>query len=236
MTRARWKRSRALEAIQEADRRGGELASLALEFEWIARLNATSRALRDYLQSVLADGEALRQGPESHLRRMLDLVLAEKHVLFGVGDEQWNFAVYLHDPVGDVLTCRVCRRPLREEEEAAHRDWKPGEGHVGMAWQRGEELIASDSTDPQVEPFFRAPGAKFRNDDARRYRSIASVPIAMAGARPLGVLVATSDRMGRFVPKAVGSIDHVEPLRLLSSALAMMLHLAQLYEGKESGV
>lgn len=220
--------SRALEAIDAAAIREDEIQELAVDFRWIARLYATARALREYLESLLADGEALRRDIDVHLTRLLDLVIAEKHVLFDIGDEQWNFAIYVYEPERDILVCKVCRRPLRDEENGLHREWRPGEGHTGMAWQRREELVASDANDPQVEPLFRAKGEKFREEDPIRYRSLASIPIAVADANPLGVLVATSDKIGRFMPDAPRN-DPVEPLRLLASALATMMHAARLH-------
>ena len=105
----------------------------------------------------MPDGGKLAQGLHSHIARMLDLVLAEKGALMGIGDERWNFAVYLHDPGADELVCVVCRRPVRADEEAPHRRWRRGEGHVGLAWGRGEELVTGDATDPQIERVFRAP-------------------------------------------------------------------------------
>ena len=84
-------------------------------------------------------------------------------------------------------------------------------------------LVASDTADPQIEQLFRGRGAKHRNDDTTRYRSIASIPIRMRGVNPWGVLVATSDVAGRFQPVTAPSrsaIDHVEPLRVLATNLA----------------
>ena len=168
---------------------------------------------------------------DSHIAHLVDLVLAEKQVLFSMGDEAWNFAVYLYDPVEKLLKCSLCRRPLRQDELAPHRSWQPGDGHVGIAWQRDEELVAADMRDPQIEPYFRAK-REYKSDDGERYRSIASIPIRIANAQPLGVLVATSDHIGRFKPNSSGN-DSVEPLRLLASTLAMMLHATNV-KGKES--
>ena len=223
--------ARALDAIDEMKELNEGLDDLAIQFAWMARLYSTARALRDYLQGVMADGVSLHSGRDGHIAQLVDLVLAEKQVLFSMGDEAWNFAVYLFDSEDQLLKCVLCRRPLRQEEETPHRSWRRGDGHVGIAYERNEELVAADMTNPEIEPFFRAPGAQYKTDDSIRYRSIASIPIGMAAAEPLGVLVATSDHGGRFIVDGAG-IDNVEPLRLLSSTLAMMLH-ANNVQGKE---
>jgi hypothetical protein len=55
--------SHARGAIPEAEKWDQEIGGLADQFPRLARLHATPRALREYLQSILADGETLRGGP-----------------------------------------------------------------------------------------------------------------------------------------------------------------------------
>jgi hypothetical protein len=231
--------ARALAAIEGARVRDRTIGELEAEFRWITRLYATAKTLREFVEARSdADDTGAKNARTGNLSALLDMVVAEKDVLFGMAGERWNFAVYLYDRTTDQLDCLICRRPTRAEEAAPHRAWRPDERHIGLAFSRRDELVASDTTDPQIERLFRAPGAKYRADDTTRYRSIASIPIRLRGERPWGVLVATSDRAGRFRPLTAGSrsaIDHVEPLRVLSTNLATALHRAHIRDSPEQG-
>ncbi|MCV2891426.1 GAF domain-containing protein [Ruegeria aquimaris] len=148
-----------------------------------------------------------------------------------MNDDRWTFGLYV--PEGDKLVMRVTRRWSRESEEASHREWKPGEGHVGQAFKTKRELVCRDSTDPNVRGFLIATGQNERSYDSELYMSFASVPI-MIGTRPkpLGVLVATSDRRGRFAPSnnddENGVLpDTVEPLRVAANVIATILCLTE---------
>ena len=223
--------TRALAAIDEASERGVTLQNLTGEFEWMTRMYRVSIALREYVEAVILAGAGDPKVQTDRLGSMLDIVLAEKHVLLGVRDEAWNFAIYLMNPQRTELECVVCRRPSRTEEEASHRNWKPSEGHVGMAWQLAEELVAPDTSSPELAAYFSASRGQRKEDDAVRYRSIASLPIRMQGEDPAGVLVATSDKEGRYRPHGLSDsgIDNVEPLRVLSTSLAMVLRAVHLH-------
>ena len=50
---------------------------------------------------------------EDQIRDMLDLLAASKATLFGMGDELWNFSVYLWREERQQLECVACRRPDR---------------------------------------------------------------------------------------------------------------------------
>jgi hypothetical protein len=219
--------ARALAAIEGARVRDRTINELEAEFRWITQLYGTAKALRELVEAALdARTEEAKNALTGTLGALLDVVVAQKDVLFGMTSERWNFAVYLYDRNADQLDCLICRRPIRAEETAPHRAWRPGEGHVGLAFSRDEELVASDTADPQIEQLFRAHGAKHRDDDTIRYRSIASIPIRKRGDHPFGVLVATSDQAGRFWPVTAPShsaIDHFEPLRVLATNLATVI-------------
>jgi GAF domain-containing protein len=232
--------ARALAAIEGAWVRDRTIGELEAEFRWITQLYGTAKALREFVEAVLAAGaEEAKNASTETLSALLDMVVAQKDVLFGMTGERWNFAIYLYDRAADQLDCLICRRPIRAEETAPHRSWRPGEGHVGLAFSRDEELVASDTADPQIEQLFRAHGTRHRDDDTTRYRSIASIPIRIRGENPWGVLVATSDRAGRFRPVTVGSrsaIDHVEPLRVLATNLATAIDRAHILRRSEQAI
>jgi hypothetical protein len=184
---------------------------------------------------------AVSPGPapifEAQVRELLDQLVVAKHTLFGMGDELWNFSVYLWRPEAGELSCIACRRPARSDEEAAHRSWAPGEGHVGKAFQMKRALICEDSTDVNVRGFFDAPEAKRAEyDDATRYRSLAAIPFVVPGdSEPAGVVVATSNIKGRFQPTAEGDdYESVKPVRALSKTIATLLGVNRIRAQKES--
>jgi len=232
--------ARALAAIEGARLRDRTIAELEAEFRWITQLYGTAKALREFVEAAPdAGAEEAKNALTGTLGALLDMVVAQKDVLFGMTGERWNFATYFYDRTTDQLDCLLCRRPIRAEETAPHRAWHPGEGHVGLAFSRGEELVASDTADPQIEQLFRAHGAKHRGDDTIRYRSIASIPIRTRGDNPWGVLVATSDRAGRFRPVTAlsrSAIDHVEPLRVLATNLAAAIDRTHIEDRPERAI
>jgi hypothetical protein len=172
---------------------------------------------------------------EGQIRDMLDLLAASKSTLFGMGDELWNFSVYLWREDLGLLECVACRRPTRSDEDAPHRSWRPGEGHVGQAFQMKRALICADSTDLNVRGFFDAPEDKRTSyDDAMRYRSLAAIPFALPGQdEPMGVVVATSDVAERFRPEESGDHEAVRPIRALGKTLATLLAVSTLRRDME---
>jgi GAF domain-containing protein len=131
----------------------------------------------------------------------------------------------------------ACRRPVRAEEEAEHRSWEPGDGHVGLAFQTRRPIVASDTSDPEASHLFDASPPKRRDDDRERYRSIASIPIRLQDETPVGVVVATSDIANRFTLRRNddnSARDAVEPLRSLASALAMLIRTTHIGAGRDS--
>lgn len=88
----------------------------------------------------------------------------------------------------------------RHPSAGTARSWSVGQGHVGKAFANREALITGDATNPEIAPLLAAPAGLAREHDAIAYRSIASIPIDGADekADPVGVIVATSNRAGRF--------------------------------------
>jgi GAF domain-containing protein len=181
--------------------------------KWLSVLYSVSLALRDFIGPLVMRGTLDEKTKKERFDEMLDLVLSQKADLFGIGDERFNFAIYLPDPGQETLSCFCCRRRDRADEEAPHRSWPMGHGHVGRAFQDERELIASDVQDATMEAYFRTPDHLARKDDSARYRSLAAVPIMIGGAKPLGVLIATSDVPGRFRPKGVNRRGNGTPAR-----------------------
>lgn len=190
-------------------------------------LYVTAQAISEATDAVmLAPSEARREVARRQLYSVLDRLIENKFELFGMNDDRWTFGIYV--PENEQLILAVTRRWSRESELGEHRAWEPGEGHVGQAFKARRELVCADSRAREVAGFMEASGGNYREYDRELYISFASVPL-MIGDReePLGILVATSDQAGRFVPPDGddGTRDTVEPLRLAADVLASILFL-----------
>jgi len=134
--------ARALAAIEGARGRDLTIVELEAEFRWITQLYGTAKALREFVEAAPDVGaEEAKTAVMGTLSALLDMVVAQKDVLFGMTGERWNFAIYLYDRIADRLDCLICRRPIRAEETAPHRAWQPGEGHVGLAFSRARSWL-----------------------------------------------------------------------------------------------
>ena len=219
----------AIDEAEQARAAVAEMETITSELEaQIARqtrLEDVLEAMRAVVDVALRQPEISPQQLEEWLTDLLDFLVADKLSLFGMGDEQWNFSIYLFDQEAQELRCLVTRRPTTREEQAPHRSWREGEGHVGKAYQDRRPLVCSDSTEPNVRGFFDAPGAKLRDYDLDRYRSLAAIPIQSDDEVPVGVLVATSAVAGRFLPE---DEETVSPLLSLARTLATLLAIYNL--------
>ncbi|MBS4047162.1 MAG: GAF domain-containing protein [Alphaproteobacteria bacterium] len=217
----------ANEAVSELRAQDAEIDELEAEFTWITHLYAVSQFYRELIEAAFLQGNVSPQVQKSRRAAMLDQLLAEKETLLGVRDERWNFAIYLYNSENGLLECDTCRRPTRAEEEAPHRSWSPGEGHIGLAFQSKRRIIAANTSEPEASALFDAPESKRLESDRALYKSIASIPILLNNEQPVGVLVATTDVERRFSASrdGSGSRDSVEPMRQLASALALLERL-----------
>lgn len=188
-----------------------------------------SRAISETTDAVLlSKADKRRDIARRQLYSILDRLIEHKSGLFGMGDDRWTLGIYVLE--GDRLRLPVTRRWSRDNENSGHREWASGEGHVGQAFRARRALVCADSRTPEVAGFMEATGSNARGYDGELYVSFASLPL-MIGDReePLGVLVATSDQAGRFMP-ANGdgeTMDTVEPLRLAANVIATILCLTE---------
>lgn len=162
------------------------------------------------------------------MEQVLSIFAERRTALFGISDEYWNFSVYRYVSEEDGLVCIACRRDKKEDEDEEHRRWEPGEGHVGLSFSRATEIIFSDATKPELRPVLEAKGTNSRGYDSSRYVSLASMPISTDGSRPLGVLIATSDKLGRFKndnERGERDWESADTLREVASNLAIIFQL-----------
>ena len=113
----------------------------------------------------------------------------------------------------------------REEGEVKAREWPPGQGYAGAAFARDREVILADAQTPQVLSMLNVPMDLARPEDGSKYRSVAAVPVRVAGLDPpWGVVIATSDRIGRFDPGETGpGAVGAQAIRVLSGMLAILV-------------
>jgi len=215
-------REQAERDLQSANR---VIQELNRDLARTVRVEGIVDAMREVVDLAISNDSISHGKLIEWLTDLLDFLVADKLTLFEIGDEQWNFSIYILDQANEELNCAATRRPTKKEEDAPHRSWKIGEGHVGKAFQSGRPLVCADSKDPNVRGFFDAPTGKLMEYDTDRYRSLAALPIQANDERPLGVLVATSEIKGRFDPE---NTETYRPLLSLGRTLATLLSIYNL--------
>jgi putative methionine-R-sulfoxide reductase with GAF domain len=202
---------RSSELQGEIDRQRVELIQLSSH---INCLGVAARAV----ESALLVAEPTTSGLQDIAKGLLEEVADQRAQLFGIReDELWNFAIYLRDQ--GQLTCLHYQRNFGQPGDVP-RSWPIGNGHVGLAFQRDGELVNDDVATEEV---FQGKGELARNYDRTRYRGTASIciPDVNDGRTPIGVLVATSSRVGRYTQA------NVQPLRDLAQSLGAILSRRQ---------
>lgn len=125
-------------------------------------------------------------------RQLIWPLVSLRDDLFGYeSDSLYNIALYQHKKSQDLLVCkaRFCDDRINRRD----RPWKPGMGHVGLAFVQGEVKFCND-----VESSSELKTEKV--DGKIIYRSFVSVPITRIGHSevPYGVLVLTSRHANQF--------------------------------------
>jgi hypothetical protein len=220
----------ARRAIDHARVQDGEMERLKLEVtkntsvlvvqgEQQRRLIALVNVLREGVERAIAESSEV----SGSLQRLLE---GSCRPLLGVmdveGDERWTVTVY-----------RLVRGRLRRvagltadriEPSTGFREWKPGEGWAGVSFATQHEIILPDAQTVDAQAMMHVPAQKRREDDGTRYRSVAVVPVRVAGTpNPWGVVISTSDRRGRFDNDlhSLGAIS-AQAIRLFAGMTALV--------------
>jgi hypothetical protein len=199
--------------VQHTAELQAEIDKQRVEFiQLSAHINCLSVAARAVESALLATAP-VRSGLEEAAKELLSTLADQRAPLFGDRDEEfWNFAIYLRN--GDRLDCLFHRRNFGQPSDTA-RCWPVGSGHVGLACQRAGELVNADVASEEV---FQGVGDLHRDYDAVRYRGTASICIPDVNeGQPIGVLVATSSKVGRYTQA------NVQPLRDLAQSIGVIL-------------
>ncbi|WP_095047624.1 GAF domain-containing protein [Pseudomonas sp. Irchel s3h9] len=134
---------------------------------------------------------------EKGLQAMLWHIAKHRTQLFGYkADSLYNMALYLYDAKSDELF--IAWRKHDDRLATSNRRWKPGVGHVGLAFAQREAKICHDIlTSSEL-----ATSASNEPIDKTKYRSFMSIPVSDTcntnGKKPLGVLVFTSSHTNQF--------------------------------------
>lgn len=132
------------------------------------------------------------------LEAVLSHLVKHRFELFGYsGESLYNMALYMYDNNDDDLF--IIWRRHDDRMTTSNRRWKPGLGHVGLAFVQQEAKICHDIfTSTEL-----ADSSTSDEADKAKYRSFLSIPITNSfgnvnGGKPLGVLVFTSSSIGQF--------------------------------------
>src|SRR6478736_4502593 len=158
-----------------------------------------------------------------HETSVMELMIGCRIPCFAIGKTRsgimagWRRVIELTmtDEEIERLTCLCHRRNFGQPGDVA-RAWPIGAGHVGLAYQREGELVNDDVATEEV---FQGKGDLYRDYDKNRYRGTASIciPDVNEGRQAVGVLVATSSRVGRYTQA------NVQPLRDLAQSMGAIL-------------
>lgn len=133
-----------------------------------------------------------------HLKSLIQPLIQERERLFGYTSENlYNIALYIFDEKSDslFLVHRDCDSRIPRKD----RTWKPGHGHIGLAFLHKEAKICPDVR-------LSNELTKFSESDSKHYRSFISIPILRCTddgsvdnqLQPLGVIVLTSAHADQF--------------------------------------
>ena len=143
-----------------------------------------------------------RAALEKAINDLADPLIAQGEEIFGLGSgERWSFAVYLYSKKSATLISVWRDRARCHPSRGMGRAWAAGEGHVGKSFTDQIPYITGDARSEEARQFSTAPPLKIEPYDRDTYISFAAIPIGPIlnqDTRPYGVLVGTSDRVGRF--------------------------------------
>lgn len=219
---------KAVEAAQESTREAEnfrsniivELTKLKRQDKQTRQLVALSKILREGVEQALTSRHRpIHEELQSLILTAYRPFLACLHADAG---ERWTLTVYreVNGLLKSVASCNVDRG----EEQLNLREWRSGEGYAGAAHAMDDEVILPDAQSHAVLSVLHVPKEKRNAADSSRYRSIAAVPIRVTGiSHPWGVVIATSDQVGRFDSNGGGEAAiSTEAVRILSGFIALI--------------
>ncbi len=219
-------RAQLIEANAERVRRQAqqEFGVLRSQFERTRQLTGLTNILREGIE------KAITQLPTQNIKTDIDKLLrgVNRAILGSLGckaGERWTLTIYREED-GVLVDMAVATVDLVAQlVPVPVRNWRVGHGFAGAAYDRDREIVLADAQTPSVLAMLNVPEGMLRTDDAIKYRSVAAVPIRVAGLeKPWGVVIATSDKPGRFDPSdnTEGALS-AEAIRIFAGMLALLV-------------
>ncbi len=220
-----------LRSLHEEEKRNAEmeknLNQCVSEFEakkaLIGLFNLFPEVLRDSIISPKRDDASRREALEAAVQIIVD----RKRSFFCIEDDYFNISIYEQGEAGGVLNGVECFRSHPADAMGPHRAWRSGEGYVGLAFSRRQEVVFSDTRLQDVSSLISVPPDKRKEADSRRYVSLVAAPIFLEESAPFGVIVASSDRPRRFVweseVNAERQANAVEIFRYIAPQFAILM-------------
>lgn len=161
-------------------------------------------AMPIYALKIKADNSQFREA----VSEIMDYFVVNRDSLFNIKrGELWNFALYLHDKNTELLipVWRKAASSLWDEKATpaprASRAFGKCDGHIGAAFRNNETIVTIDAHHSAVAALARPPARLRKDGDEDNYRSFISIPLESGNSLPLGVLVATNNKVETFTPK-----------------------------------
>lgn len=192
-----------MKSLHEEEGKNGVLTSELEELRGEHRAAVAWLTLNKLISELVDQAMNAELIDEGAARRLygaaVEFIAEYRSRLFGIEDDYTNISIYEFKNNINELECVACYRSRPSDAEGPHRSWKPGEGHVGKAFELQNELVCGDARAPDVAAWIAAPPGKVRDDDLEKYVSLAAIPIAVSANEPLGVVIMTSSEPYRFV-------------------------------------
>ena len=198
------------------------------QFEQIRRQDAQLRQLQS-LTNILREGvESVIVGTDADVHAELRSLLlgAYRSLLASMrceAGERWTVTIYQEED-GILRSAAACTVD-RGEENAKVREWPIGQGFAGAAYVRAQEVVLADAQAPNVRALLNVPSDRSKPGDDAKYRSVAAVPVRVANqSKPWGVVIATSDQVGRFDASDNGEAAmSAQAIRILAGMVALIV-------------
>jgi hypothetical protein len=184
------------------------------------------RGWNDLAAAYTADGRVDTYELETALRALLDVLVRHPEEVFQLAPQRgfWSASIYVHNTASDRLCAleRATNRGLQPTHLG--RTWRPGDGHVGFAYQQNQAMVVDDLTASEISKLIETSDNQRREQDRQLYRCMAAVPLR-SGHRleSPGVLIVTSDTPNTLSEEADG--------KLLQAAAAHAATLLTLHAG-----
>ena len=180
------------------------------------------KVMREVVELCISEPEF---NEELIAERMLETSIHSLLTVLGFQpDDRWTVCIFKAEIAkGKPVTLSVlAHRRYEPCDRGKTRVWQSGEGNVGLAFLKKEELIIENSSTPDVANTYRPSQDNRRAHDANLYASSVTVPVLVGkDDRAWGVVVATSSKHGHFRHGDRSQLHPAEAMRVLGSMLEL---------------